>query len=88
MAKCVVCGDGDRLIKCCNPRCREWVCARHALSFEVTGDIEPELAYFCSRPCYVEVQRRALPDAKALFMAVSALLIVFLLYWLVVTPFL
>jgi hypothetical protein len=61
---------------------------RHALSFEVTGDIEPELAYFCSRSCYVQVQRRALPDAKALFIALSVVLIMFLLYWLVVTPFL
>ncbi|PJF27731.1 MAG: hypothetical protein CUN53_02940 [Phototrophicales bacterium] len=64
------------------------MCKRHALSFEVTGDIETELAFFCSRPCYVEVQRRALPDVKALFIAVSVLLIAFLLYWLVVTPFL
>lgn len=88
MAACVVCGNGERLIKCRNPGCREWICGRHALRFEVTGDIESELAYFCSRACYVQVQRRALPDAKALFIALSIVLIAFLLYWLVVTPFL
>jgi hypothetical protein len=90
VAKCVVCGaeDGGRLIKCRNPRCRAWVCRRHALRFEVTGDIEPELALFCSRACYVEVQRRALPDAKALLIAAVVLLLAFLFYWWLVTPFL
>lgn len=88
MAACVVCGDGERLIKCRNPGCREWICKRHALRFEVTGDIEPELAIFCSRVCYIEVQRRALPDAKALFIAAVFVALAFLLYWWLVTPFL
>ncbi len=88
MAECIVCGGGERLIKCRNPRCGAWVCARHALRFEVTGDVEPELAHFCSRACYIEVQRRALPDAKVLFIAAVVLALAFLLYWWLVIPFL
>ncbi|MDZ4764483.1 MAG: hypothetical protein SGI73_08020 [Chloroflexota bacterium] len=88
MAKCTVCERDQDVTKCANPRCRNWICKRHALRFEVADVDGLALESFCSRACYMQVQRRALPNAEAFLMALIIVLVAFGLVWITAVRFL
>lgn len=88
MLKCTFCERTDDVTRCANPRCRNSVCHRHALRFEVADVDGLALESFCSRDCYAQVQRRALPNAQAILMALIIVVIALALVWIVSVPFL
>lgn len=81
---CSVCDateDTGDLYKCPNPRCRNYVCARHGLLFEVHDDFASTLDYYCSRQCWNQVRQKSLPISKELAIFAIVLLI-FIPIWL------
>lgn len=94
MTVCAVCGksaaelpDNIPLVRCANPACRNHICARHGLMYEVNDAQESRLDYYCSRQCWQAVQRRSLPVAQELAIAALFLLLVIPLYLYVVSLF-
>ena len=74
-------------MQCYNPQCRQILCLRHALSFELAEDGETHMEYFCSRRCYIDVQRRALPAARELMIVLIVAAAVIPIYVSIVTYF-
>lgn len=69
MMQCCVCSSQLELEKCGNPRCRNHVCVRHRVTFELSDETGTTFDYFCSRECWRIVQRRALPLEKEIWIA-------------------
>jgi hypothetical protein len=76
-----------KLSRCANPRCRNSVCERHALSYEWVEDEDSQRAAYCSRQCWNEVRQRALPISRELAIAATLIFIVIPLYLYVVSLF-
>ncbi|MDX2162756.1 MAG: hypothetical protein SF162_15660 [bacterium] len=89
--RCIVCereNGAERLVKCANPRCRHYVCQRHALRYELSTDIDMDFADYCSRACYIEHVRKTLSVSKELWIAATVLLIGGIIYLVAVAYFL
>ncbi|NDJ61412.1 MAG: hypothetical protein GYB67_09815 [Chloroflexi bacterium] len=86
--RCCVCDRHDPpLIACQNPQCPNVMCARHTLPFELHDDLGSRVEYFCSRHCYMRIQRRALPVRAELLIAAIVLVVTLTLYLTVVAYF-
>jgi len=76
--------DQNPLMPCANPRCRNRICPKHAVSFELSDETGTHLDFYCSRECWSELRLRALPPKRELSIAAIVLLIAFVAYATVV----
>lgn len=77
---CCFCTQTDDLAKCGYAQCRNYVCPRHGLRYEISDASGMRMEVFCSRACYVRTVRRVMPLQQELLIALIVILIAAMVY--------
>lgn len=77
---CHVCASSENIVKCANPACRNLVCPRHELRYEISDAAGMRMEPFCSRECYIRTVRRHVPAAQELYIALIVIVVAAAVY--------
>lgn len=78
--RCHVCEQTDEVVKCAHPSCRNYICPRHAMRYEISDETGMYVESFCSRACYIQTVRRAMPAQQELLIALIVVLVAAVFY--------